>query len=207
MRMGTSQALADLGRLDEALLELDIAGQSAAGPEAAGAVASRRTELLRRAGRWMEARSAAREATALSPTSTAAWEQRFEVELLVGEPQAVEACIAGAPAVRLDDRIRLLRMQGRWAEAQWRLEAARDAYDEALRLNARRFPWLHMDAARVKLLLRDLAGARANLAEFVRQDRSPSVLKRPKRISHTHFGQILNDLELDPWPPGPARPA
>jgi hypothetical protein len=118
------------------------------------------------------------------------------------------------PDARGDDRARLARMRGQWAEARWRLEEARTSYDAALELEPQRFPWLRLDAARVALLLLDPPAARRELAAFVRLDAAAAALQnRPARISHTHLGQILNEYELDaealdalravrPLPPG-----
>lgn len=214
LRIAASGVLADLGRLDDALAELEAAAAVAAGPDAGGAVATQHLELLRRAGLWREGRDLAREATARWPAHGPLWEGRFNLELLLGEESSVRACLDSMPDGRLDDRARLARMRGQWAEARWRLEEARAHYGAALELEPQRFPWLRLDAARVALLLLDPPAARRELAEFVRLDAAAAALQnRPARISHTHYGQILNEYELDaealdalravrPLPPG-----
>jgi hypothetical protein len=59
-------------------------------------------------------------------------------------------------------------------------------------------PWIHTDAARLKMLRLDLDGARAHMEEVVRHDAAAAALqRRPGRVSSTHYGQILNDYALD----------
>jgi tetratricopeptide (TPR) repeat protein len=169
---------------------------------------------LRRAGLWHEARDLAREATARWPAHGPLWEGRFNLELLVGEEGSVRACLDSMPDARGDDRARLARMRGQWAEARWRLEEARTSYDAALGAGAAALsPGSGWTPPGWRCCCWTAGGA-ARAGRFVRLDAAAAALQnRPARISHTHLGQILNEYELDaealdalravrPLPPG-----
>jgi tetratricopeptide (TPR) repeat protein len=197
-RIGLAQTLAELGRLSEALGVLDEAETRAAGADTAHvAIAGKRLELLRRAGHWTRARALARQAARDWPANFALWEQRCLTELLAGDADSVAACLDTAPASTAQQRARLHQFRGQAAEALWRHEDAIAHYAQALEI-APNDGWVHQNMARVRLLRLDLAQSRAHLAAMVGLDTDFVVRhSRFARVSWTHYGELLNEFELD----------
>jgi tetratricopeptide (TPR) repeat protein len=198
-RIGLSQVLADLGRLAEALAALDEAEtRLAAAAPGRAAVAARRVELLRRAGHWEAALRVARRSRAAWPLSFPLWVQSFLIELPVGGADAVAACLDAAPAGGAEEQARLHHLRGQAAEAAWNLDAAAEHYGAALAL-APDDAWVHMDLARAHMLRLDAVAARAHLLASARLQAGTARLEgRSPNVSQTHYGQILDEYDLEP---------
>jgi hypothetical protein len=87
--------------------------------------------------------------------------------------------------------------RGQAAEAAWRFDEATREYEEALRLNPND-AWLRLDMARLRMLSLDLAEARAQMRSVMQAEASIALLqRRSTNVSQTHYGQILDEFELD----------
>jgi len=196
-RIGLAQTLADLGQLADALTTLDEAAAALAPQDAhRAAVAGKRIELLRRAGHWPAALDLARRTRAAWPQHETAWVQAFLIELPAGGADGIAACLDTAPATAAPAR--LAQFRGHAAEAAWQLDAAAAHYAAALAL-APDDAWIHTDMTRVQMLRLDLAAARAHLRELARLTAGIARLqRRSPNVSQTHYGQILDEYELEP---------
>ena len=198
-RIGLSQTLADLGRLDAALAELAAAQQQlAADAPARAALAAKQAELLRRAGHWHAALTLARRSGATWPHDPGVWMQWCAAELLLGEAGSIAACLAAAPQTTLAERVRAWQYRGHAAEAVWQLDAAAAHYARALAA-APDDAWLHMDMTRVSMLRLDIPVARTHARAMAAHVAGTALLqRRSPNVSQTHYGQILDEYELDP---------
>jgi tetratricopeptide (TPR) repeat protein len=197
-RIGLAHTLAEIGRFGEALEALDAAEERATTADASQpAIAAKRLEVLRRAGRWRQALELAREAVKAWPRSFGLWSQHFLIELLAGDADSIDACLVIAPAETPQEQARVLQFQGQAAEAQWRLDDAVAHYAQALELNPND-AWEHQNMARVRLLRLDLAEARTHIETMLSLETDfATLIGRPARVAWTHYGEMLNEFALD----------
>ncbi len=194
LHLGLAEALALLGRTDEALARL-AAAEAASGQ--AAVVRIRRAGLLRRCGHWHAALALARQATADAPHDAGCWMERLSCELCLGTDADIDHCLAQAPAATARDRARLARMRagvmqdrGDWATAEDGYRAA-----EALDPHAAETHFMH---ARFCLSTLDLPGGRAALRGYMRLNAASLRLRGQSRhAGQTHFGQVIDEYALD----------
>ncbi|WP_135465802.1 tetratricopeptide repeat protein [Crenalkalicoccus roseus] len=190
--LGAAEALQALGRIAEAMALLEEAeGRLGASP----GLAARRVALLHLAGRWPEALALARRAAAAAPWHFGLWLERCQIELRLGEPEEVAACLEAAPAASAEQRARIEECRGRAAERAWRLEAARVHHEAALR-HAPALAAAHDGLVRIGLLRLDLAAARHHLRASAAR-RQPAARGGLARAMETLAGQVLEDALLD----------
>ena len=197
-RLQLSQTLADLGRLADALAALDEA-EAALAPEDANraAVAAKRVELLRRAGEWPAALELARRARESWPRHFQLWVQATLTELHTAGPQAVTDGPDAAPACTAAERARVCHLRGQAAEAAWQLDAAIGHYAAALDITPDD-AGMHLDITRAQMLRLEAADARAHLRAATRLLAGTARLeRRSANVSQTHYGQLLDEHELD----------
>ncbi len=198
-RVYLGQTFAEQGQLPQALAALDAADAvfPPADPSRA-VVAAKRIELLRRAGHWQAALELSRHTRAAWPADFPVWVQGFLIELLAGGSVGIAACLAAAPAAGAADQARLAQCRGQAAEAAWQLDAAAGHYAQALATTPDD-PWVHMDMARAQMLRLDPVAARAHLRIMAQlQAGTARLAGRSPNVSQTHYGQILDEYELEP---------
>ena len=188
------EALARMGRVDEALAGLAALEQSHAG---ASNVQAKRISLLRRHGYYPEALQLARDATFGTPHSFTLWVERFLIENTLGEAEHVEACLRRIPASTPQNLALLERLKGMWAESCWRLQDASIHYQKAI-FHFPRDAAAHYDLVRTKLALMELDGALAYLRKFAALS-APDLKTRGNatNIMQNHYGQLLDDYRLE----------
>ncbi len=194
LRLGLVETLALMGRMDDALGALDaFEVEQGAAPQ----VQQARIGLLRRAGHSHAALQVAREATAAAPYAFATWVARLDCEILVGDDDAIDACLAAAPAVTLRDRATMAYKEGQVRELRQDFEQARACYETSASLNPFDAAVQH-DLARLGFLALDLQRARTHLRRFCSLLTPITRLRRRSlNLSQTHLGQILDEYELD----------
>ena len=193
-RAGVCEALARMGRIDEALAGLAALERS---HKAVPNVQAKRISLLRRYGYYYEALQIARDSTAAAPHSFALWVERFLIENALGDAEQVEICLRMIPAYTPQQLALLERLKGMWSESCWRLQEAGKHYEQATLY----FPHdaaAHYDLVRTKLALMELGGALVHLRKFCEL----SVLDLKTRgnatnVMQNHYGQLLDDYRLE----------
>ena len=192
--LGAARTLSDLDQRDEASALIEEAERNC-GPSPE--MDSLRVDLLRLAGDWLVALGLARETAAAAPRHFGIWLQRFRMERLLSRPEEVEACLDAAPTTSVGDRVRLHHFRGQAAEEQWQIDEAIGHYEQALDLSPED-TWTLSDLIRARILALDIPTARAELAKLTRVTASSAILQgRSQNMSQTHFGQILDEFELD----------
>ncbi len=160
-------------------------------------IKAKRLNLLRRAGDNRRALGLAREATEAHPHFLELWVERFQLELLLGEDHALQACLDAMPAASVVDLAFRQRFAGNSAERAWRLDDAISAYEAAAAMQPRDAGIQH-DLVRAKLLVLDASGARRHLRRFCDLTAHVTRLQRKSlNLSQTHYGQIIDDYCLD----------
>lgn len=193
-RAGACEALARLGRVDEALADLEALEKS---HKAVPNVQAKRISLLRRHGYYHEALQIARDSTAAAPHSFTLWVERFLIENALGDAEYVETCLRMIPASTPQHLALLERLKGMWAESCWRLRDAEQHYEQSTIF----FPQdaaAHYDLVRTKLALMDLGGALVHLRKF--SELSAQDLKtrgNSTNVMQNHYGQLLDDYQLE----------
>ncbi len=194
LHLGLAEALALLGRTDEALAQL-AATEAASGQ--AAMVRTRRVGLLRRCGHWPDALALARQATADAPQDFGCWMERLSCELCLGTEADINHCLAHAPAATQRDRARLARMRARVAEDRGDWAQAASGYLQAESLDPEAAETYFM-RTRFCLSTLDLPGARHALRAYMRLNAASLRLRGQSRhASQTHFGQVLDEYALD----------
>ncbi len=143
--LGRGRARAYLGRIDDALLDLDEAVSRS--PESSVAALILRAEIRRRAGRTREALGDADAATDRQPRVAETWLVRSRIQLACGDPAAAEADLDRALAIE-PDAPQLLRERSRIRRARGRSDAALDDAERAVAV-APRDASSHLELARV----------------------------------------------------------
>jgi tetratricopeptide (TPR) repeat protein len=189
--VGISAALMELGKLEDALWELDNAGQQCGSQPA---LIIRRSEIMRRLGRTDLASTILRTGSANHPDSVWLRIRCLQMELALGNLAYVAEDIERIKPETVRERGLWHFCCGQLAETEWRLVDALHHYGCAVNLNPDE-AWFHHELARINLLCLELDGARKYLAEY-------SVLtagrsRRSANISRTHLGQILDEFLLD----------
>ncbi len=191
INLGYAEALALLGRADEAL------GHLGRLPARATAVRLKRISLLRRAGRWPEALDLARAAVADEPGAFGLWMERLMLEAELGSDADIAACAAAVPARTAAERARLARTLARMREDRGDRATALDlcAQADALEPGVAETQFL---ITRLRLGSLDLPGARQSLRAYASLTAPSTRLRgRSPNPSQTHFGQLLDEFALD----------
>ena len=192
--LGISQALIDLGRIEQAKMTLEAVDKA---PGQRPEISAKRIQLLRETGDSPAACALARQAAAAAPRHFELWVQRCLAERFAGNETTMADCLRNAPARTSDQRARAHQLQGQVAEEQWQLDIALDHYCQALSLNAHD-AWIHADLARAQLLMLDVEGARHHLRAQARLEAPVAAIqRRSSNISWTQLGQILDEFILD----------
>ncbi len=192
--LGVAEALASIGKVDEALAEL-ASLQEARG--AISAIYSKRLSLLRRSGHFIAARRLAIEATTVAPHAFQNWVQRFYSELQLASKTDLEKYLGQVRASDVHQRATLACLNGLFQESQWQYQQALDFYAEAADLNPNDSA-VHQHLARVKTLTFDLEGARRHLRKFSQMTSYKIKLQQKScNISQSLYGQILEEFSLD----------
>ncbi len=188
-----ARGLALLGRDDDGLNVL-AAGLQRCGPHPD--VAAKRVSLLRRLGRWEEARALLREHPE-TRTHFGLWREGVELELSLGGFDACAQALEAAPPKTAHERADVAQLRGELAAARWDLPASIAHLGEAVRLNPAN-GWSHWLLARAALMLADLPTARHNLGESVRLDTTAVRLRRlSPNVTQSLLGQILDEYSAD----------
>jgi tetratricopeptide (TPR) repeat protein len=192
--LGISQALIDLGEIDNAKITLEAVehtlGQR---PE----ISAKRVQLLRETGDMPAAYALARQAVTAAPRHFELWVQHCLAERLAGNESAMEACLQNPPARTMEQRARVHHLRGQNAEERWQFDKATSHYLQALELNPHD-AWIHSDLARVQLLMLNVEGAREHLrAQAGLEAPMAAIQRRSSNISWTQLGQILDEFTLD----------
>ena len=192
--LGISQALIDLGRIEQAKMTLEAVEK---GPGQRPEISAKRVQLLRETGDLPAACALARQAVDAAPQHFELWVQRCLAERFAGNETAMADCLRNPPARTIDHRARVHHIQGQIAEEQWQFDEAVGHYCQALRLNPHD-AWIHADLARVQLLMLDVEGARQHLrAQAWLEAPVAAMQRRSSNISWTQLGQILDEFILD----------
>ena len=193
LQLGALDSLAAKGGFDEAMARI-AALQESFGP--VPSILARQIFLCRRAGMHGEALRLARAATAAAGQDAWLWVERFYTELAAGDGAGMRECLERMPVNTWLDRANRSRCAGALAESEWRLTDAVRHYEDA-EANPDDLG-LQIDLTRVKLLLMDLAGARAHLVRQVSLSRAARRLRgESMNISQSFQGQLLDEFALD----------
>jgi mannosyltransferase OCH1-like enzyme/Flp pilus assembly protein TadD len=189
-----AQLLADTGQPGAALNVLAAAeARQGSRPE----IMIKRIELLKQEGLADRARDLAEASSGANPTHFGLWMQRFQVEKLVGDWDALASTLSSAPATAVHEQQRLHHFRGQAAEEQWELRKAISHYVQALSIDPED-PWVLHDIARASILLNDVEVARSHLKALVERGFGTALLQgRSPSMSQTHMGQLLDEYVLD----------
>ncbi len=193
-RFGLVESRAARGEIMRALADLSA---MESGGTHLPRIKAKRLNLLRRAGDNLHALGLARQATNTHPHFFELWVERFQLELLLGDDQALQACLDAMPAASVVDAAFKRRFAGNAAERGWRLAEAISAYEAAAALQPHDAGIQH-DLVRAKLLVLETAQSRRHLRRFCALTAHVTRLQRKSlNLSQTHYGQIIDDYCLD----------
>lgn len=192
---GLARALAETGRLDDAIALLDAA-EAGHGPRPD--LAAMRVQLLRVAGEWPQALAAAAEAEAGSPWHFGLWMECCKTARVSGDAVAVEAYLARVPARTAAEQGRVHHFRGHHTEDGWMIDEAIGHYGQALAL----LPedgGVHQSLARARMLAVELNAATGHLEVLTRIEASKLALQsRAANASQSQLGQIIDEFRCDP---------
>jgi mannosyltransferase OCH1-like enzyme/predicted Zn-dependent protease len=190
----TSQALNDCGDNAGAFKLLDTAA-SLFGDR--WEIVRKRAELLRQAGYLHDARQLSEAAWRREPDNYWLRSHCIQFDLLLGDLEAAAAKLQGFSSDIISERARILVFHGQIAEAQYRLEEAREHYHAAVILNPQD-GLAHAEMFRICMLLLRIDEARSHLEAWTRLN-SPALIARGKSTgsSQSHMGQLYGEFALD----------
>ncbi len=188
-----ARGLSLLGR-DEEGLDVLAAGIRHCGPHAE--VVAKRAGLLRRLGRWEDARALLRDHPEAA-THFGLWREQVELDLALGAFAACERALAAAPPRTTHEQADVAQLRGELAAARWDVPGSIAHLTEAVRLNPAN-GWSYWLLARAALLRADLPAARRYLEESVRLDTAAVRLRRlSPNVTQSLLGQILDEYAAD----------
>jgi tetratricopeptide (TPR) repeat protein len=192
--LNTCRALSDLGLTEEALQLLNSAEASLGRhPD----LVARRISVLRQAGEWPSARSAAQDGIAVYPGRFALWQQLVEIDLELGNRDHAIKSLANAPTGSVRDAASVAILYGKLCENQWQLREAAEHYERAIMLNPECGD-ARAALARLSLLQLDVSASRRYLQSVMDLTSSALIARgHTLRASQSHLGQFLNEFELD----------
>lgn len=189
---GITRALVELGRRDEALAALDAA-EAIRGPQPW--ILARRLALAPVFG--APALALAAHAVAEHPRDFALWHEAALLLLRTGALEAAEASLHRAPAATPVQRAVRAEIEGRLAEARWRIDEAGRCFAAALALHPA-LAAAQDGMVRVALLRFDLPLAERHLrASGALRRPAAAAKRRALRIWQTLPGQLLEEFRLD----------
>lgn len=189
---GITRALVELGRRDEALAALDAA-EAIRGPQPW--ILARRLALAPVSG--APALALAAHAVAEHPRDFALWHEAALLLLRTGALEAAEASLDRGPAATPAQQAMRAVIEGRIAEARWRIDRAGQCFAAALALHPA-LAAAQDGMVRVALLRFDLPLAERHLRASGELRRPAAAAKRRAlRIWQTLPGQLLEEYRLD----------
>jgi tetratricopeptide (TPR) repeat protein len=192
--LGAVDALADLGKIEEAIAALNVLE---AERNKIPAITAKRISLLRQTGDLHAALVLARHAARANPNNFLLWSELFHTEIFAGTEQDIEACLASAPAQTAHQKAALRRHKGQFAETCWRYGEALADYEASALANPQDAGLQH-DLIRIKTLFLDLEGARQHLRKFCDLTAYATRLRKQSlNMSQTQYGRILDEYRLD----------
>jgi tetratricopeptide (TPR) repeat protein len=189
------RALCLLDRADEALRiaeELDTIATH--GSDEADAV---RLEILRTCGRRTEAEQLLSRARVDARRHFGRWFEAVMTRLAFYDIAAAKAALEAPPAVRPQERARVLYLTGVLADLEWRADDAKQAFEQALAISAGHAE-IHEHLARLYFLQTDVGRCQQHLQAMIDGSASRRQLGGEScKPSQTLVGQLLNELRLD----------
>jgi tetratricopeptide (TPR) repeat protein len=194
LRLGVVEALAALGKIDEAITEVAaLAVEFGPLPD----IHLKWLSILRQSGDYLEAARLGRSMVQQHPRHFWLRVELFQSENLVGSDADVVACLADAPAGSVREKAVLERLRGNFAESRWRTQEAIRHYEAAAALNPED-EWNWYDLVRATLLILDVDGARRHMKKFCQLTANVTKMRgRPLNVSQTHYGELINDYSID----------
>ncbi|UFN50992.1 tetratricopeptide repeat protein [Roseomonas sp. OT10] len=188
-----AQVMTDLDRFEAAVELLQERGRRHPSPELTAQLIAQ----LRAAGLTERALALGRQAAATEPKHFGIWQQWALVEGQLDDWEALDRCIAAAPATTPAERAHVAKTRGDAAAARWDLAESIAQYEEALAIHPNAHAAVTM-LARQHLLALDIPATITALHRSVALGRGHRrLMGLPARPSQTMLGQILDEFLLD----------
>jgi mannosyltransferase OCH1-like enzyme/Tfp pilus assembly protein PilF len=190
----TTQALNECGERAAALDLLETA-TSLFGERCE--IICKRVELLKQAGHLPAARHLAQAALRDNPYNFPLWSHCVQFDLLLGDFEAAAAKLQVFSSESISERSRVRLFYGQLAEAQYKLEEAREHYRAALMLNPQD-GWAQGEMFRICMLLLRVDEAGSHLKAW-NQLNIPTLVARRQSTnsSQSHMGQVHGEFAMN----------